>query len=243
MTSKGRLSIDNYGYDMPVDAPLYPNLPYAYKDNESFVITYETDEDAALNMLPDTLTLTETPTAVLMFINYPFCALGAYGEVILGIMCLHEGEERLYIPHIVVDNEVPLAAGREIWGFPKKMAKINIESKGDGMLGQLERPDGNLICSMGFRPEQRVDVNSESFDEYALSLRVIPSPVEGEKPSVAELIETHTARVDRDIWTGSGWITFHSQSTLDPWHRLSVNKVLSATYTLYDMTLGFGRPV
>jgi acetoacetate decarboxylase len=243
MTSKGRLSIGNHGFSMPIDAPLYPTPPYPYKDVESFVINYETDEEAALNMLPEELALTETPTAMLMFVQYPFCALGPYEEVILGIHCHHEGNARLYIPHIVVNNEVPLAAGREIWGFPKKLATITIESKGDGMLGQMQRPEGNLICSMGFRPEQRIAVSGESTDGYSMSLRLIPSSQEGEKPTVAELIETHSTTTQRDLWTGTGWITFHCRSNLDPWHLLSVKKILSANYSLYDMVLGFGRPV
>lgn len=243
MSRKGKLKSTAYGHNMPVDAPLYPNPPYPYKDVEAFTITYETDEDAALALLPEQLELTETATAVLMFVKYPFSSLGPYEETILGLRCLYRGEERIYIPHIVLNNDVPLAAGREVYGFPKKLAEVSIKNEGDGFWGTMERPKGNLICSAGVRLEQRLEVSPEPVEGHSMSLRVIPNPAQGEEPSLSELIETHTINTTRDLWTGTGWIKFHSESAIDPWHKLSVKKIISSTYTLYDFILGFGRAV
>lgn len=243
MSRKGKLKASDYGHNMPVDAPLYPNPPYPYKDVEAFTIIYETDEQAALALLPEALDLTETATAVLMFVKYPFSSLGPYEETILGLRCLYKGEERIYIPHIVLNNDVPLAAGREVYGFPKKLADVTIRNEGDGLWGRMERPRGNLICSAGIRLEQRIEVNPEPVDGYSMSLRLIPSPTEGENPTVSELIETHTTNIGRDLWTGTGWVDFHSQSAIDPWHKLSVKQIISSTYSHYDFILGFGRAV
>ncbi|MBU0462716.1 MAG: acetoacetate decarboxylase family protein [Proteobacteria bacterium] len=66
-----------------------------------------------------------------------------------------------------------MAAGREIWGFPKKLAEITIRSEGDGMWAQMERPKGNLICSAGMRPEKPVEVKKILGASYRLSDMVL----------------------------------------------------------------------
>ncbi len=76
-----------------------------------------------------------------------------------------------------------------------------------------------------------------------MSLRLIPSPVEGAKPSLAELIETHSVSTTKQQWSGPGWAEFHSHSQVDPWHKLKVKEVVNANYRIYDMVLGFGRVV
>jgi acetoacetate decarboxylase len=243
MSKKGKLKAANYGFDIPVDAPLYPNPPYHYKDVEAFVITYETDEAAALALLPDKLELTSPAMALLLFLKYPFSALGPYEETVLAIHCTYQGNPRIYIPHIVLNNDVPLAAGREVYGFPKKLAEVIIKNQGDGIWARMERPKGNPICSAGIRLEERVVVSDEPMETYSMSLRVIPSPTKDEKPTVSELIETHNTNMVKDFWTGTGWIDFHSQSAVDPWHKLSVKRIISSTYSLYDYVLGFGKAV
>lgn len=247
MGKQGRLTADDTGQAMPVDAPLYHKPPFHFRDVHAISINYETDEEALLALLPDALELPETPTATLMFIKYPFSTLGPYEETILGIPCLLNGEERFYIPHIVLNSDAPLAAGREIYGYPKKLADIEISESSDGVIGQMARPAGNLICSAGMRPQEPVPIPPELIgtptDTWSLALRVIPDPGEGARPSVAQLVETNTKMSVREIWTGPGWAKYHSASSLDPWHKLDVRRVVSSTYQIYDMILGFGRVV
>jgi len=240
MTAEGKLTKGKFGYAMPVDAPLFARPPIHYKNAETIAVTYETDPEAALEMLPEGLSLPTPAAAALLFIRYPFSTLGPYEETILGIPCLWKDEPKFYIPHIVVNSDIPLAAGREIWGYPKKMAKITIEREGDIVWGKMERPEGNLICSAGVRPE--IPVEEELTGESSLSLRVIPSPEEGAPPSVAELIEVPPLnRTILESYHGPGWARYHSDSMIDPWHKLAVKNLLDAAYTRTQFDLGFGK--
>jgi|TARA_Y100000310_G_scaffold342703_1_gene447005 acetoacetate decarboxylase len=245
MAQEGRLTADKFGFDTPVDAPLYAKPPIDYRDVHTISVSYETDMDAALDLLPEGLVIEPPAVATVLFIDYPFSTLGPYYETILGISCSFEGTPRSYIAHIVVNNEMPLAAGREIWGFPKKLADISIETGAptDLLSGKMERPSGHLICSAGVRPETPAQVSGEPQEGYSLSLRLIPSPVEGAKPSLAELVETHSVSTTKQAWTGPGWVEFHSHSQVDPWHKLKVKEVVNANYRIYDTVLGFGRVV
>ncbi len=241
MPSEGKLTKDQFGYAMPVDAPLYARPPIRYENAQTISVSYETDPEAALALLPAGLALPEPAIAMMLFIHYPFSTLGPYEETILGIACTWNGEPKFYIPHIVVNNVIPLAAGREIWGYPKKMATIDIEHEEDIIWGKMERPDGNLICSAGIRPETPVQ-EVEGEGGGSVSLRVIPSPVEAAPPSVAELINVPPLNnTVVESYVGPGWVRFHSDSALDPWHKLPVKQVVGASYRVTHFDLGFGN--
>jgi acetoacetate decarboxylase len=242
MPKSGRLNKKNIGFCMPGDAPLYSKPPIYYKDVEAVSFTYETDEEAVLDILPEGLEISSSPTASLIFIRYPFSTLGPYEEVILSIGCLWQGKPRNYIAHIVLNTDMPLAAGREIWGYPKKLAHITLEKEGDLIMGTMERPRGNRICTGVIRLEIPVEiVQAESVP--GMSLKVIPSPEEGAEPSLMELIEVDTTSTTREAWQGPGFAQYNSTSTIDPWHRIAVRKQLMAVYRRYDLVLGYGKVV
>lgn len=242
MGKAGRLTKDKFGYGMPVDAPLYPKPPIYYKNVEVVSFTYETDEEAAADILPEGLELTTPATASVLFIRYPFSTLGPYEEAILGIACTYQGEPKFYIAHIVLNTDSPLAAGREIWGYPKKLAHITLEKEGDLICCTMERPKGNRICTGVMRPEVPVPAE-EAGRGGTMSLRVIPSPEEGAEPSLAELIEVPVKRTLIEAWAGPGFVEFNSTSTIDPWYKISVKQMLSATYQRLDNILDYGKIV
>ena len=58
------------------------------------------------------------------------------------------GETYLYCPFIYTDAEAPMAAGREVWGWPKKMADLKFavgQSLGEGDWITVDGSTGN--CS------------------------------------------------------------------------------------------------
>lgn len=240
---EGRFKANKFGYDMPADAPLYSKPPIYYRDMRSISVAYETDLDAALDLLPEGLELEPPAIATVMFVRYPFSTAGPYLETILGIACEYDGTPGLYIPHIVLDSDAPMAAGREIYGYPKKLAhiEIDLESSTDVFSCRMERPRGNLICSGGVRPEWPITVSGEASDGYSMALRVIPSPEKDAAPSLAELIRIHTTNTVKEEWEGTGWLEFHTHSDLDPWHKLKVTDVVDVRYRVADMVLGYGE--
>jgi acetoacetate decarboxylase len=241
MTLEGRLTKDKFGYAMPVDAPLYARPPIYYKRAETITVAYETDPDAAAAILPQGLVLPEPATALLIFAKYPFSTLGSYEETILALPCLLNNELKVYIAHIVVNNDIPQTAGREIWGYPKKLAAITFTREYDLVMGKMERPVGNMICSAGVRPE--TPATDDMGGIGVLSLRVIPSPEKNAPPSLADLIEIPQKATVLESWSGPGWARYHGASAVDPWHAIEVRQVLGATYRISDMELDFGRIV
>jgi|YelNatPaOPRAMG01_1025707.scaffolds.fasta_scaffold08098_6 acetoacetate decarboxylase len=244
MASQGRLSLKNLGYSMPADAPAYQRPPYYYRDTRSIAVTFETDADAALQALPEPLTLSDPPTAVLSFYDYRWSTFGPYNEAILSLFVEHKGRPLNYIMHIAVTTEPPMLGGREIWGYPKKLAAISLSTERDMIFGTLERPAGIRLASAVVRPERPIANASGWAGRPALSFRLIPSPErDAERPTCAELIEAEIDQKIIEAWEGTGSVSFPDSTTLDPWNRLPVKRVLSASYLVYDMTLGFGKVI
>lgn len=240
MGLRGRLTKEHFAFSMPVDAPLYQKPPFYYKDARLAVFRYETDAEAAASILPAPLELPDVPTAALALAEYPWTTFGPYNEAILFVRCTYRDRPMQYITQIFLTTEPPLAAGREIWGIPKKLAYIGFVTENDQVMGYVERPKGLRLCSGVMRPERPVHPSS-LHPIPSVCLRVIPSPEEGAPPSLAELIEIDVEQRPTAIWEGPGSCHFTGASALDPWHKMPVKRMLPCTLMVYDMELKYGK--
>lgn len=243
MAKQGHLTLQRFGYSMPADSPAYQRPPFYYKGARSIAVAFETDPEAVLEALPAALALSEPATAVLSFYEYPWTTFGPYNEAILALLVEHKGKPLTYIQQIMVTTEPPMLAGREIWGFPKKLAAIDFKSERDMIFGTLERPAGIRLASAVMRSE-RPAAPAHGAPRNGVSLRLIPAAEErAERPLCAEIIETVTENKVHEAWEGTGSVSFAEHSALDPWGRFPVKRVLGATYMVYDMVLPCGRVI
>lgn len=118
--------------------------PWWWKDSDSVSMIYLTPEAAAAAVLPSEFSLPRTPVeglaaAVLLFGKYRGGTLDPYNEVILQIPSLYKGQLYFYVPAIYVTTDKALVSGRELFGFPKKLAPIELDSLGAQFTGSLER--------------------------------------------------------------------------------------------------------
>jgi acetoacetate decarboxylase len=239
---RGRLTLDKLGYSMPSDAPAFPAPPYHYRNAQAVSIKFETDPEAALEVLPEPLELREPASANLSFYWYPFTTFGPYHEAILRLYAQHEGNPLTYIAQIFVDTEPPMLAGREVWGYPKKLARIGFERDKDMVVGWLERPTGVRLATAVMRPEQ--PAGPLESNGPTTGLRIIPSAKPGERrPALAELVAADTQHTLREAWEGPGSISFPDKSALDPVDRFPVRRILKAIYMEYDILLPGGRVI
>jgi acetoacetate decarboxylase len=238
---KGLLGKDRFGASMPVDAPYYQSPPFYYRDARALSVAFETDADRAAALLPEGLELPLPARATAIVVHYPSSTFGPYNEAMLGVRCAFGGQEYFYIAHIAVDSVPPLVAGREIWGYPKKIAQVKLSQRDELWLGTVERPAGVRLLTATIRPERPVKPAPVAAGGGSLSLRVIPSP-EADQPPTAELIGvTSGERQTHEIWSGPASLCFDGQTPLDPWHALPVERILGGSFSRYDFTLPHGR--
>jgi acetoacetate decarboxylase len=113
---------------MPAAGPSYPAGPYRFIDREFLVITYETDPELIRAQLPEPLEPIEQPLVHYEWIKMPDSSgFGSYTESGMVIPARLRGEEVNFVAQMYLDDDPPIAAGREIWGFPKKYAHPTLE--------------------------------------------------------------------------------------------------------------------
>src|SRR5215471_8933469 len=89
---------------MPLASPSYPRGPYRFIDREYMIVTYEPDG---------------SNTVLYEFIRMPDSAgFGDYTESGVVIPAIHDGQKVNFTAQMYLDDEPPIAGGREIWGFP-----------------------------------------------------------------------------------------------------------------------------
>jgi len=235
MSLKGRLKKENFGFSMPVDAPTYDRPPALMREMESFTISYETCTDAALALLPeaDGLELASPGVARMVFARLPYTPWGSYNEIYQMLDCLWQGEPIIFPVRLLVDNEVALTIGRELWGNPKKFGHITFSRDSSIIQCTGERPKGHKVCSGLMQLGQPLEL--EPAETKVLGFRVIPNPENPDEPSVAELLMNTLHVRPLQAWTGPCSLSFPETSELDPWYKLPVKKLLGAVYTVSDM--------
>src|SRR3954469_12929429 len=154
-------------YSQPIGpGSAYAQPPYLYRDVEDCFIVYEADRAGVESLLPPGLEpADEVPVCIAWGRWVPFSSFGPYHEAYVMIRASFEGQTSLYQPFIFTDNEIPLVAGREIWGFAKKLAMMKRsrggvgETFGEQMLFTVERPRGQRIMTMSFVCDSLFDPN------------------------------------------------------------------------------------
>jgi acetoacetate decarboxylase len=239
---KGRLTLEKLGYSMPSDAPAFQAPPYHYRNAQAVSIKFETDPEIAIEALPEPLELIEPACANLSIYWYLFTTFGPYHEAILRLYARHEGRPLTYIHQIFVDTEPPMLAGREVWGFPKKLARIEFERDRDMIVGRLERPAGVRLATVVMRPEQ--PISQLGSNGPTTGLRIIPSADPATtRPALAELIAADSQHTLREAWEGPASISFPDHSVFDPVDRFPVRRIVKAIYMEYDIVLPAGRVI
>lgn len=241
MGLQGKLTKKNIAHTMPVDAPAYHKKPFYFKRARLLRFDYETDPEAAARLVPHKLLVADPPAAFLLINEYPWSTLGPYREAVLGVNVLHGDRLLHYISHLMLDSDVPILAGRELYGFPKKMGVIEFAQQDDVLAGVVERPKGIRICAGVFRPEAPLDPPPDGTPLQSCAMRVIPSPEKDKDHSLVELIQTDMILSSVEVWAGTGSCYFPGISTLDPWHTLPVKRMKAATYTVTDFVLPEGK--
>ena len=117
---------------MPLAGPSYPKGPYRFIDREYMIISYETDPELIREQLPEPLEPIARPVVHYELIRMPDSSgFGKYTESGLVIPCLFKGEEMNFVAQMYLDDDPPIVAGREIWGFPEEVCASQARS-GEG---------------------------------------------------------------------------------------------------------------
>lgn len=230
-------------FAMPLTSPAFPPGPYRFVNREFLVITYRTDPDALRAVVPEPLEVTE-PLVRYEFIRMPdSTGFGDYTESGQVIPVSFEGVRGGYAHSMYLNDHPPIAGGRELWGFPKKLASPELEVETDTLVGTLDYGKVRVAkATMGYKHRQ-VDHAAvmTALQAPNFLLKIIPH-VDG-TPRICELVRYFTTDIAlKGAWAGPASLELHPHA-LAPVADLPVLKVESALHFVCDLTLALGEVV
>jgi acetoacetate decarboxylase len=228
---------------MPLNNPSYPPGPYRFYDREYFVIEYLTDPDALRAVVPEPLAISN-PLVKFEFIRLPdTTGFGDFTECGQMIPVSFEGQNGIFVHSMYLDNPAPIAGGREIWGFPQKLARPKLCHESEVLVGTLHF--GSALCAAGSMGYKHVELDpGPVLRELACPnflIKIIPHVDGG--PRICELVRYRWQDVRlKSAWGGPAALQLfaHAMGNVT---KLLVLNVLSGTHFVADVTLGIGEVV
>ncbi|KAA6182527.1 acetoacetate decarboxylase [Thiohalocapsa marina] len=237
-------TIRRQAFAMPFGNPAYPPGPYRFVDREYFILTYRTDADKLRAVVPEPLELAE-PLVYYEFIRMPdSTGFGDYTESGQVIAVRYQGQPGNYTHAMYLDGHPAIAGGRELWGFPKKLAKPRLAVHTDTLVGTLDYgPLRVATGTMGYKhaPLDPVEVQRGLSETPNFLLKIIPH-VDG-TARICELVRYALGDVRvKGAWSGPGALALFPHA-LAPVADLPVLEVVAARHLIADLTLNLGEVV
>jgi len=230
-------------FAMPLENPSYPPGPYRFVNREFLIITYRTDRDALERVVPEPLEIVD-PLVKYEFIRMPdSTGFGDYTESGQVIPVRFRDQTGGFVHSMFLDDDPPIAGGRELWGFPKKLASPTLQVERDTLVGTLDfGPVRVATGTMGYKhkvvPTERA---LHALQEPGFLLKIIPN-VDG-RPRVCELVRYYLRDLAvKGAWTGPAALELHPHA-LAPVADLPVLEVVSGVHLIADLTLDLGEVV
>ena len=129
--------------DKLANSPIVPDFPNA----EMIFAIFETNRDIVREILPHPLKPSVDARGIAFVGKYPETNFNpGYNEGALLLNCEFKGERGAYCLSMPVDDDMAMVAGREVYGYPKKIADaISLERNGTNAIGSVSRKGTEII--------------------------------------------------------------------------------------------------
>lgn len=239
---------------MPMASPSYPRGPYRFIQREYLIITYESDPQAIRAALPEPLQPDGSNTVLYEFIRMPDSAgFGNYTESGIVIPALMGEQHVNFTAQMYLDDEPPIAGGREIWGFPKKHAQPTLSVVHDTLtgsllyagvqvaLGTMSYKHQHLLYDVAGRKSCSSASIIEKMSKTQVNLKLIPH-VDGSL-AIAQLVAYELCDIQvHGAWSGPARLHLVPHVNA-PVADLPVRGLPSGLHFIADLTLPYGRVI
>lgn len=247
-----RAFVDNYSQPFGTGR-LYGPPPYSYLGARDSVITYEAEsrDDVAEFLPPGMEVADEYPICSYVARCFPFSSAGPYHESFVLVRVRFENRIYRYQPAIYCDSDLAMAAGREIYGYPKKLARFECScatsvQRNEAWTQSVFRPSAKLLASSSIVLDRRMDPTSLE-RVPTLSLKVIPGVEDPSTPQIAQLVKLElksNVQVNQagqpSMWAGRGALDMIGLSDFDPLSKFRPRRILSSYFVISDFELPLG---
>lgn len=234
---------ENWGYTNPVVSPLYGKPPLVWKDMRIQLVVYETDIKNIQKVVPSPLEV-RTNRVITWVSQFELgTTQGAFKEMAIYVQVKYQDYEGDYEPFLYVNSSLPLTAGREIWGYQKKMADINLFHDQEAVIGKVVRLDHQILKTLVV-PDYVASMDEVPWSrDGVFSLKYIPSAEEG-GTSIRELVLTEGKfTASEGKFFGGRASVLYERSEIDPTYLLEPTSIIGGFSGEGELYLPLGKIV
>lgn len=166
---------------------------------------------------------------------------GSYVESGTVIPCTFEGKEVNYTAAMYLNDEPPIAAGREVWGFPKKRGNPVWKVVRDTVVGEFFYHD-QLVASgsMTYKYEEIPKEEAiKSLSKTQVNLKIIPKY--NWEHEIVQLISYNLNNINLiGAWQGDCRLNLFSHIN-SPAADLKIKRIIGGKHYKADITLPYGN--
>lgn len=233
-------------FETPFDNPLVPRFPMQMRNTEILTAFYRTDIEASRRLVPAPLEVTGDLVVIHVYHMNDSDWFGNYYESAVQIPVRLPGTNiaGTYSPYLYLGSDGAVAAGREIYGQPKKGGQPWLGVRDDLFVGTVTRNGIDVITlTMAYKQTRaRAEEMTELGDfRTNINLKVVPG-VDGD-----DAVRQLTARTFADLkvhecWRGAVTVELRPNAQA-PVYRLPVRELVTGFYWRTDFVLPFGSVI
>ncbi|WP_161493823.1 acetoacetate decarboxylase family protein [Virgibacillus necropolis] len=232
--------MSKYEYSiLPEYSPLYPNLPYEYKSYQKVSVYCQGEREALQRFLPKEFVLTSDIFEIFILKNNEIKGLDLYSEGGVVIPCSYKDINGACVAFEYVNTDDALCAGREIWGYPKKLAEVQFNQNESSIMGSITRKGKKIIDIEFEKGSKKVEPPNLS---PRLQVKRMPHPeFHGTDTNTIIRNELQDVEIKKKVF-GTAKLNIE-ESTSDPLSRLGVQEIVGAMYIEGAFTLTYGSVI
>jgi acetoacetate decarboxylase len=223
-----------------------------FYDAEMLTVYFETTTAVVEALLPPPLKPASVPLCFAFVAHYPRTSFRVkYRESALFMRASFQEEEGYYCLSMPVTDDMAMVLGREIFGYPKKLAHIELRRSGKYAVGWTERHGVRFMdirasltgrCNDEYSEQLLGNVLQLPMDPVIYNFKYFPAPDRLGFDYNPRLVREVVNLRPKQIEIGTAEITLRS-SDHDPWGDVEVIRVLGAVHTVGNNTMQPGSVV
>jgi acetoacetate decarboxylase len=218
---------------------------YDFFDAEMVTAYWLTRPEIVERLLPPPLAAADDPLVYAFVANYPHTNFGPpYREGALFLKAQFDGQVGGYCLAMPVTGDMAMAGGREIFGFPKKMADVTFVKEEDMLKGSLKRhgqrffeveadltvPPNDADFLAFFGAANTVEEDG-AIGAISYNFKNFQAPEGGAFDYPPRLVRQKTLLRPQTTLFGRAQVSL-PPSDCDPWHEVEIVKMLGAIYIM-----------
>jgi acetoacetate decarboxylase len=215
-------------------------------DGKLLQIIYRTAPEKLAKVLPPPLEPAANSQVTLLIAAYGKTDFGAPAYNEAGIFPQVKYKEYVgnYCLSMILDDDIALLRGREIFGFPKKIGEVSLKKDGNQVIGLVRRRGKEVVrltANLTNSSTHRL-INTSAFGKVTYTHKYCFNPELTGFDYPPRLVEIAIEEETLEMETGEGQIQFE-RSSLDSWFELTPEEILSTVYKKVNIILPPARVI